>query len=280
MEIKIACVIVLYNDVVDTQKVIPLSKNTLVIIIDNTPQRDLKISSRNIIYIPLRMNMGVATAQNKGINVARKEHCTHILFFDQDTEMDEHYAPRMVKEYVTICQTYPNLFILGPMVINGRTNDIYKSSIHKDIELESGFHPRQNVISSGSCVELSKIEHVGPLEDDLFIDYVDHEWCWRSKAKGYVNGVTHKISLVHYIGQKEKKYLGLLIIISSPFRYYYQWRNYLWLVKREYVPLMWKINAGIKKVIYPLLYPLITSDWKEIYKHSLEGIKAGIKRHI
>ena len=100
-------------------------------------------------------------------------------------------------------------------MINGRIEEEYKSTIHKDVWIAEDFIRRREIISSGSCVALRKIEEVGLNDDSLFIDYVDHGWCWRAESKGFVNGITPKIKLAHYVGQQEYRIFNQLVIISS-----------------------------------------------------------------
>lgn len=110
---------------------------------------------------------------------------------------------------------------------NGRTQEKYKSTIHKDVWIAENFIRKREVISLGSCVTLQRIKEVGLNDDSLFVDYVDHKWCWRALSKGFVNGITPRVTLTHYVGQQEYRLFNQLVIIWSPIRYYYQIRNYL-----------------------------------------------------
>lgn len=275
---KVGVIVVIYNTI---PKKIPISHSeteSVLILVDNTPGQDLQISNtENLIYIPLGENKGIAEAQNIGIDAAYNSGCTHVIFFDQDSLIPDEYIDKMLTEYKRISSHNSKLFLLGPTVNNGRTGEEYKSNIHKDYPTNYDFIPRREIISSGSCVEMTKIKKIGKLDSLLFIDFVDFEWCWRANAKGYQNGITPNISLTHFVGQKEYKFFNQYIIISSDFRYFYQTRNYLWLIRRNYVPKQWKINNGIKRIIYPLTFPFKVRDWFKIYSYILKGFWAGIK---
>lgn len=270
---RIAIIIILYNS--DFPQI--NDKNHIYIIVDNTPNRDLGISKENHIYIPLFKNKGIAAAQNIGIQKAISLNCEYVIFFDQDSLIPSFYINNMVNEYQRIRRSFPNLFILGPQTINGRTQEPYKSTIHQYKPLTTGFIKKPDVISSGSCVSISSIQDVGLLDESLFIDYVDHEWCWRAQAKGYICGITTNVKLTHFIGQNEYRILNQLVIVSSPIRYFYQTRNYMWLLRRKYVPLNWKIKSGIKRLIFPISYPFKTNNWKSIYINIYKGYIAGLK---
>lgn len=276
-ERHVGVIIVLYNTAKIQQYQSQADPSTTLIIVDNTPDQDLNpIPTQNIIYHPLKKNLGIAAAQNAGIEIAKKIGCSHVVFFDQDSAPPEGFIKDMVAEYDRIESRCPNLFLLGPTVINGRTSEEYKSTIHKDRETDYGFIPRREIISSGSCALMHKIEQIGLLDNNLFIDYVDFEWCWRANAKGFVSGLTPNVTLTHYIGQQEYQFMNQLIIVSSPIRYYYQYRNHIWLLKRKYVPFQWKTNNTIKKIIYPLTFPFKVKNLFAIYRNIARGIWAGL----
>lgn len=81
----------------------------------------------------------------------------------------------------------------------------------------------------------------------------------------------------HKVGNCNKTLLGFPIIVSSPVRYYYKYRNFLWMLKRSYVPIKWKVKEITRKAIEFACVPIIAKN-TSIYKHSLIGIKDGIIR--
>jgi rhamnosyltransferase len=166
--------------------------------------------------------------------------------------------------------------MLGPSVENFETGEEYKSVIHKEQVTDIGFIPRREIISSGSCTTIECLKEVGLNDGRLFIDYVDFEWCWRANSKGYVCGITSNLSISHHVGQKTINLFGYLIIISAPGRYFYQFRNYLWLIRRNYVPLQWKIAMGIKSVARLIYFPLCIPSGVACWKNMLKGIRAGL----
>lgn len=278
-DLLVGIVIILYRSDCINVDINTLPKNVIVIIVDNTPGQNLNIKSQNQIkYFSLGKNIGIAGAQNYGINIAYKLGCSHIIFFDQDSIIPKNYIEEIVDEYERILLKQPKLFLLGPLIYNGRDGLEYKSKIHTDIKTHYDFIPRREIISSGSCIAIEKIKDVGVLDNSLFIDFVDFEWCWRANAKGYQSGITPKISLTHFVGQQEYYFLKQLIIISSPTRYFYQTRNYIWLLKYNYVPTEWKINTGIKRILFSLTYPFKVKEWKSIYLNIWKGIIYGLRR--
>lgn len=277
-EINIGVIIILYGTKKINIKSGTLPSNSLLIIVDNTPNQNLKIeSTQHLKYISIGENLGIAEAQNRGIQAACNAGCTHVVFFDQDSIVPKGFIEKMVNEYERISHRLTNLFLLGPTVYNGREGSEYKSAIHADISTDFDFIPRREIISSGSCVSMDKINQVGILDSRLFIDYVDFEWCWRGNSKGLQSGITPHATLTHFVGLQEYHFFGQLIIISAPIRYFYQTRNFLWLIRSNYVPTSWKINNGIKRILFYPTYPFIVKQWREIYRNIWRGVIAGVK---
>lgn len=276
----IAIVIIIYHPKSSTfDKYMP--SDGYVIVVDNTPQpsfkRNIVADTDNFIYIPLNKNLGIAAAQNIGIRKAVDLGCSYIVFLDQDSVIGSHYIHSIVSEYQKIISKQKNLFLLGPIVINERTHQEYKSVFHQDICLHSNFIYRKEIISSGSCVSVEKIKDVGFLDEKLFIDFVDFEWCWRANKKSYICGITPNVRLLHNVGQREIRFGKYKVIISAPFRYFYQYRNFLWLCRRNYVPTYWKLSTGIKFLLRIFYFPVRLKNGWSIEKYMWKGIRAGLK---
>ena len=254
-----------------------LGNDVAVVVVDNTPNETINIEQANITYIPLYENTGIANAQNVGIGNLLKRGCTHVVFFDQDSDFTEKYVRSIVDEYERISTVRKNLFLLGPTVINKTNGEEYRSVIHSDKKADQGFIEKREIISSGSCVSVDKLNQVGVMDARLFIDYVDFEHCWRANSKGYVCGITQNVTLPHKVGNNELHFPhGYRVIISAPFRYYYQYRNWLWLCRKGYVPRQWKINTCIKFMSRIIYFPFVVNEWKSIEKNMFKGIHDGL----
>lgn len=259
-----------------------LGGDVAIVVVDNTPNEVKDIEQTNVVYIPLRENTGIAKAQNVGIGNLLKRGCTHVVFFDQDSDFTEKYVRSIVDEYERIAAFRKELFLLGPCVINKTNGEEYRSVIHTDKKDDQGFVEKREIISSGSCVSVEKLNQVGTMDTRLFIDYVDFEHCWRANSKGYVCGITRNVTLSHKVGSRELHFPhGYRVIISAPFRYYYQYRNWLWLCRRNYVPRQWKFNTCIKFMFRIIYFPFVQKKWKTIEKNMFKGIYDGLfKQYI
>ncbi len=223
-------------------------------------------------------NRGIALAQNIGIQeVLRRWPDTHyIVFLDQDSRTTLDYPSQIATIYEELQGKY-HIGLLGPTLYEISSGEEYRPYFHQ-LEVIDHFVPRREIISSGSCVAVDVLKEVGTTDAELFIDYVDFEWCWRARAKGYVCGNTRKLSINHQVGRRQVHVGRYRIILSAPFRYYYSYRNYLWLLRRSYVPLQWKVTNGIKRVARFFYIPFIAKDGWECWKFMCEGIVAGFRK--
>ena len=149
---------------------------------------------------------------------------------------------------------------LGPDIFNKNTNETYKPLLNKGIELNEDFVEKDVLISSGKLILADAVKEIGMMDESLFIDLVDFEWCWRAKKYGYRVFSSKRARMGHMVGQKNVKILKVYtLLIPSPIRHYYQFRNTLFLLKRDYVPNYWKIKALVERGIEFFLYPIFVS---------------------
>lgn len=277
---ELAIIIVLFNpNAEELSNIRNIARSYDGVIIDNSSLAsfaDSKVGKMEYFYDG--KNKGIAEAQNIGIKrCLQKENVKYILFLDQDSEVNPDFPVQMVEEFKRVQHFHPNLILLGPTVLRKTNNQKYKSVIHKDVEHEEGFIVRRDVISSGSCIWKQHIKDVGLNDESLFIDFVDYEWCWRAEAKGFTCGISDNITIKHKVGQRELKFpFGYRVILSSPIRYFYQYRNYLWLCLRNYVPTQWKIATGIKLLSRLIYFPLFVKTGIKCWKYMIKGIVAAI----
>ena len=256
-----------------------------VIFVDNTPEivNDKllslsKTNNRDIIYLPQLVNKGIAEAQNIGIERAKKNpNLQYIIFFDQDSIIKKGFVEKMTNEYLRIEQEGIKIAAIGPTVINLDKEEKYKQESTSGRQNRDGFYLASALISSGMMISIETLNAVGLMESKLFIDAVDFEWCWRAKAKGYDCCMTENVFLPHKVGIQDKSFFGYTILISSPIRYFYQYRNFIWLIKRSYVPFNWKIKNLLRRMFLLIYLPLGSAEGSKNFKNCIKGIKAGFQ---
>jgi len=262
---------------VQIERFIKLSLHYKIIAIDNTPSTELPISQSASFdtYIALKENKGIAFAQNVGIREVRKKNGKYILFFDQDSDVEIDFPSNLLNRLKTVELENKRIAALGPMIYNKVTGKPYKNYVNTHcIDDENAICP--TIISSGTISPVWAFEKVGMMNESLFIDFVDHEWCWRANNKGYICCMNYKLQLLHQVGQKNITCLGFPFLLASPFRYYYQYRNACWLQKKKYVPLGWKIKILIRNIVGLLYLPWFIDNPLLTIKYMLRGLRDGL----
>lgn len=268
----VAIIVVFYNPSdKQIQNFENLNKEICVIGVDNS-YSEHKVHITN--YLPQFKNGGVAAAQNVGIRRAVDLGYKYIIFFDQDSFVSLEFIEKMKKEYISISKTDTRMGLLGPIVVEEATNIEYKNLSNPQEE----FCIVSDIISSGMFLSTEVARIIGPLEEGLFIDYVDCEWCWRASDKGILTYMTRNVLLRHTVGSKYFSIFGIHFGISSAFRYYYQYRNVLWLFTRAYTPVKWKRKILCRLLADFFVIPIVSDEHIQVTKNMVHGIIDGLKK--
>lgn len=273
---KVAVIIVLYNpDTNDIDNVRRIAQYNVGFVVDNSliPFMDGETIG-NMSYICNKANIGIAKAQNIALREILKGDYEYVVFLDQDTRVAVDYPSQIAMEFSRIDNG--RLAVLGPQVVNAVTGGQYASAIHKYEISENGFSLRKHIISSGSCMSINALKDVGLMWGELFIDYVDFEWCWRAASKGYQCGVTSHLQISHHVGQRELSIGKYKVIISAQQRYFYQYRNFIWLIQKKYVPLQWKCATCVKFLLRLVYFPILVNGGLKYWNNMIKGLEAGI----
>lgn len=275
----IAVICVFFNpSQTDVEKWIKLSENLKdCIFVDNTTKDFVESGVEKLPnYIGLKGNKGIAYAQNIGIKRAKELGYKYVIFFDQDSVISLELIYKLKQEYEALKEKNIKIGAIGPALIEINTGQPYKGSASESSEAKNV----ESIISSGMLTEIEVLNKVGGMKDKLFIDLVDHEWCWRAKQEGYEMYISGRVFMHHQVGKKSLRFFGFPILISAPVRYYYQYRNTLWLLKSKYAPKVWKKKVIIRKIVEFFLVPLRTDKPLSTWKNMLTGIKDGLNNKL
>lgn len=103
------------------------------------------------------------------------------------------------------------------------------------------------LITSGTLIPCGVLKNVGGMRNDFFIDHVDTEWCLRAISLGYDLAVAVKARMHHRMGDTRMAvwFFGWSYLNGyKPRRLYYRFRNFVYMLRLEHVPLWWKIRGG------------------------------------
>lgn len=199
-----------------------------LIIVDNSENSNLDIRISNTRYHAFNENKGLAYALNFGINLClNNSKCEKIVFLDQDSIISSKVLNSLIFHLDN--STFD---ILGPQIHNRGK----KLLLSQDISLNNQIIPVNSVITSGTIFNKKIIKKIGFLDESLFIDYLDHEWCARARQRGISIGLVSDTEMEHSIGEYDIKIFGKHYFVhTSMLRRFYIIRNNLIFLDREYV---------------------------------------------
>ncbi|MBU2977834.1 glycosyltransferase family 2 protein [Alteromonas sp. C1M14] len=211
-------------------------------LVDNSPSKLDTPLPANTAYLHLPANEGIATAQNRGIAELLARGCDKVILFDQDSQITPALLDGLSDGYDEAVKTFGSVAAVGPQIVCEFHHKAVEPKIQKALAISNDMADVQQIIASGMVLTADSFNRVGPKEEALFIDGVDHEWCWRARNKGFHIIKLLSVSMNHRQGEGRIKALGFTFKVGAPVRLYYQVRNVLVLSRRAYVPRYWKLR--------------------------------------
>lgn len=281
------CIVVTYRpDAAHLQRVIAsIAQNTPhVILVDNTPDQNTAVTApEGVQCITLGKNVGIAAAQNIGIRQALDQGAEIIWLSDQDTVYPVQFLTAMLKALSACHERGMTLAALAPSYFDTNKGTVQAFVRHAPFTQfftpQPGLHPVSHAIASGTLIPSQALRTIGLMEESLFIDWVDLEWCWRAKNQyGYQTVCTGDVVIEHTMGDASVQFLGKKVSIRSPLRHYYMVRNaiHIALHSRSATPSI-RCEIFIKALAWTLIFPLIaTSDRSQHLHATLKGLWDGL----
>jgi len=278
--VKPGIVIILFHpDLTHLNKVLSgiEAENLPIILVDNSPEPLVDTFSTEITYLHFPSNIGIAAAQNAGIKVLIECGCSHIALFDQDSDITSALLTGLCDGFSKAQQSMENIAAVGPQIVCEFNAEAVSPAIQRERKISEDFASVKQIIASGMLLNADIFKTVGEKEESLFIDGVDHEWCWRARDKGYQIVKLLNVKMLHRQGDGRKKILGLTFKRGAPIRLYYQARNILILSRRDYVPLYWKCRNLMGLPVRWLINRWVFEQGKIRGRFFLKGLKDGVK---
>lgn len=243
-----------------------------VVVVDNDSAGDVgdiikcldKEQRNRVSLIRLQQNDGVGSAFNIGIASARKLNAAFVLLMDQDSIAETGMIKQLYDAYWHLRSQGIAVAAVGPRYrnpISGQLSHFVRVDGFRLIRVichrGGSDYPRADfLISSGMLIAIPILDKVGGMDEKLFIDHVDTEWCFRAQSRGFsLHGVCNAF-MQHTLGDKQIRiWLGRWrnVPYHQSFRYYYIFRNSVLLWKRTYMPLAWK-RADVLRILYIFLF--------------------------
>jgi rhamnosyltransferase len=294
----LACVIVTYHPDLHvlTREIEVLPREAAVVLVDNASGTDtldslsrLAAERKRVRIVANPDNMGLGAAINQGVYEARRAwpEIRFVLLLDQDSEPLPGSIHALRKTYDMLSASGETVGCVGPSLI-----DVYTGIQH-------GFHqstrwrwrrvypcpgatkaiPCANINGSGTLMSIDLFLELGGLDEGLFIDHVDTEWSFRVQAAGYGLWGVPNAEFEHRMGQRGIRawFFGWRVWPSrSPERHYFLFRNAIILMRRNYVPRVWKFWAIVKLLLTAGAHGLFDARRVEQLGCMVRGLKDGL----
>ncbi|CAN5137442.1 glycosyltransferase family 2 protein [soil metagenome] len=256
--LKLAGVVVLYNpdhtvlDNIDTY----INEVDLLYVMDNSEKiNDLLISEIKAIdkvcYKSNQRNLGIASALNIASYSAITDGFQILLTMDQDSSFKKGDVKVLLDYYVELTKGL-NIGIVCPY--HGNKN-IRTPRFRKKYRMV------RTAMTSGNIVNLDAFKVAGGFNEELFLDYVDHEFCLRLRKNKFLIVLINSIVLNHNQGAiSYHKLLGRKIYTTNheAKRRYYITRNRLFVIKKyasfDFYFIMKDVKDLFAETIKILLY--------------------------
>jgi rhamnosyltransferase len=221
----IAAVVVLYRPESEALPNIRMTASQVdhVFAIDNTEQPDPDFVESlcavpDLTYVPLGDNLGIATALNAGVGLARDAGYSWALTMDQDSVPEADMVAALCS-CATSCDQDP-IAILAPRHVQPGTTAG---------PADRACRPVLTTMTSGDLLSTEAWDRVGGFDETLFIDSVDHDMCLKLDGAGLRVVECGEAVLAHPVGRTTEETLPVRAHPShhNALRRYYITRNRL-----------------------------------------------------
>ncbi|MDR0602911.1 MAG: glycosyltransferase, partial [Bacteroidales bacterium] len=208
-----------------------------VYIIDNSLDNNSRLAKRipNSRYIPNFNNLGIATALNQGCEAASGDDYAWAMTMDQDSSWNGICLSKYINEVNRIYHIDNLVRSFSPKTVHQKeirsVLGTIKRSLLKKIKPEKNnddgkdeFEYVDRVISSGNIIHLEMWKTIGGFNDELFINDVDYDFCYRAIQKGYKIVKIYVCNMYHVDGEPRRTFFPHAFWYHKE-RIYYSIRN-------------------------------------------------------
>lgn len=234
----------------------------------------------------LERNFGVGVAFNHGIDAALAAGCEAVLLMDQDSIPLAGMVSNLLLGLERLRARNASVAAIGPRFIDRRTGNLSRHVIFAfwhvgRVDCLSLDQPVKvdYLITSGSLVPAEALRAIGPFDENLFIDHVDTEWVLRAKSKGYLAYGDCAALMEHDLGEFRRRiwlWRWREVPIHKPFRYYYIFRNSIWLYGMPHASAAWKRVDAMRLlqivVFMTIFHPQRWAVLRMIVRGMLDGL--------
>ncbi|SAL72069.1 rhamnosyltransferase [Caballeronia peredens] len=252
-----------------------------VVIVDNGSAANIAedltrlAADHGCLFVRLKQNIGIAAAQNRGVDELVSplpppaKHNDFILFLDHDSVPMGGMVQELLATDSRMRKQGARVGAVGPLTLDKRTHTDGRFMrqgrwwIHRKAcsdgcrELKVDF-----LISSGTLIRVDVLKEVGGMNEGLFIDHVDTEWCLRAARRGYELFGACRARLLHSLGDSVVHvWAGRWreVFVHSPLRDYYICRNTVAIVRDVPMSLAWRLFLLTRLILTILFFGAVAA---------------------
>lgn len=272
---RVISIVTWYNPAeenVSNAKLIALQSDSIVIC-DNSAQDNVAYMQgiENGRYVSANTNLGLSKAFNRVLQDPSMDwqDDDFVIFFDQDSKISSGHIEKLMQEYQVISKE-ESIGCIGPVYFD--VNEGQEQIPAKREYINDKTFKCTSIITSSMLCQYGRLRDVGYWNEDIFLDLADWDLCWRFMSKGYAVCMTNASVIRHAVGQDTKKIGCFKFRQWAPFREYYQTRDCLKLLGKEYVPLKYKAKFILIFTVKPIVHLLFLPNGVERVKYVIKGL--------
>lgn len=223
-------------------------------------------------------NLGMGGGLNRGVEKALADGAKWVMTLEGDNTPEPHMIKTMLDAYKALPEEVKKMVAtIAPNYTGVRGMAFPDGPAHLT---EDG------AITSGEIVKAETYKKVGMYNEELFIDYIDGEFCWRIARSGMKTLLVPRAILRHRLGHPlRRRFLWKIAVIPNypPYRYYYISRNSIYLYIRHFGTNIlqnkhWYRSVWVLLIPRYLIKALLYEDqkWKKVLM-VLRGIGDGLR---
>lgn len=262
-----------------------------VVLVDNASDGDWQtgvadaLSRRGGALLRQSANLGLAAAQNLGIDWARANGYGQVLLLDQDSEPDAGMVTCLWRALQTL-SSHEKVAAVGPRFHDLRerrdapfvrigfplNRKLYCGSADQTVACDF-------LISSGMLIPLEVLDQVGEMDAGLFIDNVDLEWSFRARAHEYSLYGVCAATMHHRLGDARHRlpFGSGQVVVHGPTRLYYMMRNRVRLYGFAHTPAAWKAQDMPRLLVKLFLFGVLIAPRRRNLRFMLRGLRDGLR---
>ena len=229
-----------------------------------------------------KFNLGIGSAQNIGVDYAFKHGADFVVLCDQDTYFPSIFVEKVREVYLRVSPAT----ILFPKIYDSVTDRTIPVTINRGLwrtyESSSDYTgPIFDGIASGMVIPKPSWDSVGRMREDLFIDWVDFEWCWRAGRLKVPLYTCDDIHIIHQLGDSKVNTIFGHFSQRSPLRHYYITRNAIYLaVYAGSLSFYGRLGLGFLALRYVIGFSILFKPRLKNLKNTTLGVYHGLTARL